>query len=129
MTSAARKEFGLREETIYAKTTAIAGSTFESLKSGASFVLREVGESLKRAGKRLAEFRMTQASIVLTTSRHLLYHHAEFSSLESNPSRFQITSVAYHHIQQSDTIFFAYHVISVACQRPFTVVTEYFVHE
>jgi hypothetical protein len=89
--------------------------------------LIEAGESLKEL-ERDWRSRIIPGKYRLATSRHLLYDQAEFSSFESDPSRFQITSVAYHHIQQSDTIFFAYHVISVACQRPFTVVTEYFVH-
>jgi hypothetical protein len=37
--------------------------------------------------------------IVLATPGQLLYHRAEFGGLESDPSRFQITSMAYHHVE------------------------------
>jgi hypothetical protein len=55
----------------------------------------------------------------------MLWDRAELERFESDSSRLQVTSMTHHHVEQSNSIFFAYHAIGPAYQRTFAVVAKY----
>ena len=58
-------------------------------------------------------------------SGQVLWDRVELERFESNSSRLKVTTMTHHHVEQSNSIFFANDAISPAYQRPFAVVAKY----
>src|SRR5918993_2061823 len=81
--------------------------------------------SLESRGKSSIRVQNRSVTYFSVASGQVLWDRAEIESFESDSSRLKVTTMTHHHVEQSNSIFFAYHAISPAYQRAFAVVAKY----